>query len=63
VFDHFHATYEFDGQAHEIEGGFTCFPKDWEARTEEQKRSWWRAVCIVWGMPPTAVIKTISLAR
>jgi hypothetical protein len=63
VFDHFHCVYEFEGQEHEIEAGFTCFPKDWEARNEEQKRAWWRATCIVWGMPPTATIKSISLAR
>jgi hypothetical protein len=63
VNDHFHVVYEHDGQSHELEGGFTGYPDDWEARSDEAKNLWLAEMLTAWGMPAGATVKRLWLAR
>jgi len=60
--DHFHAKYRHDNETHEIEGGFTFFPENWDRWDEAQRKAYFINLCVSWGMPPDAELKSIHFA-
>lgn len=63
-YDHFHLFYVLPGsdERHEIEGGWTCFPDDWEQRSESEQWQWWHQLGVSWGMPTEGIVKKVNLA-
>ncbi len=64
-YDHFHAMVELsDGTKEEVEGGWTGYPKDFEAMDQEQRRGVLLGIAKSWSRDPEKVtaLKSFHLA-
>lgn len=61
-YDHFHATYEYEGKQGEIEGGWTGYPDNWNNMSAKDQADWLDQLCINWGVPRGAKVTRLWLA-